>query len=192
MDGGVHLRAVAAPVLDRDGNMIGGIEQLQNISRQKHLEHTVFQIERDLRVLIRSLEAVKAPANISIHNLHDDKSNVERYIQANFVELISPYLERLKKGRIDKNQKYYIDIIESTIKSILSPFVAQLTQGFVKLTPMEIQVADLIRSGKSNKEIAEILHVATRTVETHRYNLRTKLGIINDKVNLRSYLMSLG
>jgi hypothetical protein len=189
---GIYVRAAAAPVTDHNGNTIGAIEQLQDISREKQLELTLFQIERDLRVLVRTLATMKTPINITIKDRQDDKTSPENYIQANFSELVSPYLERLKKCRMDQNQKCYVDIIESAIKSILSPFITQLTQGFVNLTPMEIQIADLIRNGKSNKEIAEILHIATRTVETHRYNLRAKLGLINDKINLRSYLLSIG
>ena len=188
---GAHIRAAAASITDRDGNIVGAVEELQDISRQKQLDLTLFQTEKDLRVLVRALGTVKTFKNMGVKDRQDDELCLAKYIHANFSELISPYLERLKKCRMDQSQKCYVNIIESSIKNILSPFIAHLTQGFVSLTPMEIQVADLIRNGKSNKEIAEILHIATRTVETHRYNLRTKLGITNDKINLRSYLLTI-
>src|SRR5579883_2893602 len=44
------------------------------------------------------------------------------------------------------------------------------------LTPREAEILRLIASGKGNKEIAYILHMSVRTVETHRANILLKLG----------------
>jgi len=56
---------------------------------------------------------------------------------------------------------------------------------------MEVQVANLIKAGKGNKEIASILGVSLNTIMTHRYRLRSKLGLKQQKVNLSSYLSSI-
>ena len=56
------------------------------------------------------------------------------------------------------------------------------------LSSKELRVADLIRMNLSSKEIADSMNIATRTVETHRENIRRKLGIANEKVNLQNYL----
>ncbi len=60
----------------------------------------------------------------------------------------------------------------------------------LNLTPAEIQIANLIKLGKVNKEIAEIKNLSSRTIEFHRNNIRKKIGIKNKKVNLRTYLNS--
>ena len=59
------------------------------------------------------------------------------------------------------------------------------------MTPVDIRVASLVREGKTNKEIADILLVSKNTILFHRHNIRGKLGIKNKKINLRSHLMSL-
>ena len=51
--------------------------------------------------------------------------------------------------------------------------------------------ANLIREGKSTKEIAELLIISERAIEFHRNNIRDKLGLKKSKTNLRSYLMTL-
>lgn len=58
------------------------------------------------------------------------------------------------------------------------------------LTSKELRVADLICMDFSSKEIAAIMCISVRTVETHRDNIRRKLGLGNAKVNLQGYLKS--
>jgi DNA-binding CsgD family transcriptional regulator len=59
------------------------------------------------------------------------------------------------------------------------------------LTSKELDVANLIREGKTTKEIADLLYLSKNTIDFHRNNIRRKLGITNEKTNLRAYLSSL-
>jgi DNA-binding NarL/FixJ family response regulator len=49
--------------------------------------------------------------------------------------------------------------------------------GWASLTPMEVQVVDLIREGRTNAEIGEQLYVSPRTVQAHLSRIYTKLGV---------------
>ena len=109
----------------------------------------------------------------------------------NVRELIMPYLEKLKTGCLSERQQVYLDILESTLNDIISPFLHDMASKFRILTPAEIQVANLVRHGRSSKGIAEILSVSPKTIETHRKNIRAKIGIKNKRANLRTYLTSL-
>jgi two-component system nitrate/nitrite response regulator NarL len=50
-------------------------------------------------------------------------------------------------------------------------------EGSDPLTPRERDILGLIVAGRSNKEIAETLGITSATTETHRKNLKKKLGI---------------
>ncbi|MBW2179895.1 MAG: helix-turn-helix transcriptional regulator [Deltaproteobacteria bacterium] len=83
-----------------------------------------------------------------------------------------------------------IDIIKKNLVQITSQFSNGIESGDLKLTPAEMNIANLVKQGKTNKEIAELYQLSARTVESHRDSIRKKIGIKNKKINLRSYLMS--
>ena len=52
-----------------------------------------------------------------------------------------------------------------------------MEDGYELLTSSEREVLQLIAEGKSNKDIAAILHLSVYTVETHRANILDKLNL---------------
>jgi DNA-binding CsgD family transcriptional regulator len=66
-----------------------------------------------------------------------------------------------------------------------------MSSTYSQFTPTEIRVANLIRDGKTIKEIAEISGISENAVNHHRQNIRNKLGLNKQKINLKTYLMSL-
>lgn len=53
------------------------------------------------------------------------------------------------------------------------------------LTPRERQVFDLIEQGLSSRQIASALALSIRTIDSHRDQIRKKVGINNKKSNLK-------
>ena len=138
-----------------------------------------------------NLEEVNAALKVLLKRRDEDERELEEKVILNVRELVEPYLEKLKNGGLNNKQKAYLDILESNLNDIISPFSRNLHLSYYNLTPSEMQIAALIRHGKTTKQIANLLNLSTRTVDTHRLRIRTKLGIRNTKSNLRSYLLSL-
>ena len=59
------------------------------------------------------------------------------------------------------------------------------------LTPRELDVVKLIAEAYTNRQIAEILSVSEKTVESHRANVLSKLGM-RDRVELVRYAIKRG
>jgi DNA-binding CsgD family transcriptional regulator len=121
----------------------------------------------------------------------EDQIEIEEKILSNFNELVMPLADRLRGSRLDDRQRAWLDILETNLKDIISPFSRKLNSKFWKLTAAEFQVANFIRNGKITKEIAILMRIAPSTINTYRDNIRTKLGIKNKKINLRTYLMDI-
>lgn len=59
------------------------------------------------------------------------------------------------------------------------------------LTPRELEVVKLIAEANTNRQIAEALNLSEKTVESHRANLLSKLGM-SDRVELVRYAIRRG
>jgi PAS domain S-box-containing protein len=183
-----ELRAV--PI--KKGDQIVAVQAiLRNISERKKAEIALKKRTKELKYKTQSLEEVNTALNVLLEKRDADKSELEEKIVVNIKELIMPYLEKLKKSQINTLQKSYLDVLESNLIEITSPFYHTLSSSYSNLTPKEMQVADLVKQGKTSKEIAELLYSSKRAIEFHRNNLRNKLGLSNKKTNLRSHLLSL-
>jgi len=166
-------------------------EQLKiEIEERKHTERALIKREAELQENSRNLEEINTALKVLLERRERDKTEFGDNVVSNVKELISPYLERLKKVQVNPSQTNLLDILELNLNNIVSPFVGKLSSKFINLTPMEIKVANLIKDAKTNKEIAELLCISLNTVLFHRYNIRCKLGIKNKKINLRTQLLS--
>jgi ATP/maltotriose-dependent transcriptional regulator MalT len=160
-------------------------EIAQRKATEEKLEARTFEVEQKSLRLAETITALK----VLLKQREIDKSELEEKVFLNIQELIRPYLEKLRQGRLKENQRAYVDIIDANLNEITSPLARQLAVKFLKLTSAEIQIASLIEHGKTTKEIADILHVAASTIDFHRHNIRRKLGLSQKKVNLKTYLI---
>ncbi len=154
------------------------------------LKAKIQRIDRE-RKMRRELRELHITLGVLLQGVEREKFKLSADLRANVTELISPYLEKLKGTHLNAEQRMYLEILESNLTDMRSPFIKKLSQKHPNLSPMEVQVATLIKAGKENKEIAEILRISLNTVMTHRYHIRTKLGVKGEQVNLSAYLSSI-
>jgi PAS domain S-box-containing protein len=174
-------------------------QELTRINAQLHqqIDERV-EIEKALREREVALELEKAnlkEANTALKVLlkrrEMDKHALEEQVLYNVKKLVLPYLAKMQKEVSDEKQKIYLGIMESNLVDITCGFSRRLSFEFYGLSTSEIKVANFIRQGKKTREIAEILGLSSRTIESFRQSIRLKLRLQNKKVNLRTFLMSI-
>lgn len=161
------------------------------IKERQQAEKALKKRKKELEFKTKNLEDANIALKVLLKRRDEDKAELEDKILLNIKELVTPYIEKLKKAGLDEKQKTYLSILESNLNDIVSPFSRKLSSMFLDFTPTEIQVANLLQQGKTNKEIGELFHCAPRTIAFHRDNIRKKLGLKNKKANLKTYLLSL-
>ena len=163
----------------------------EEIRERKQAEETLKKREKELKNKTEQLQELNSALKILLKKRDEDRIELEEKMVSSVRELVFPYLAKLNKGKLPEKQNAILGIIESNLKDIVSPFARRLSSRYLGLTPTEIQVANLIKQGQSTKDIAELSNLSPRTVEFHRDSIRTKLGIKNKKINLRTHLLSL-
>lgn len=145
----------------------------------------------DLRRREQELEETNTALKVLIQKIELAKREVEERIVWNVNEQVVPYVEKLKRLTNDDRALAYLSLLEGNIREIASALPGRLSTTFSSLTPTEIEVAKLIIQGRSSKEIADLMSIATSTINFHRDNIRKKVGVKGSNVSLRSYLLSL-
>ncbi len=160
-------------------------------THQDHLEKLIQKRTDKLKKVNQSLEEANIALKVVLKQMEQQKRNDKETFLINIKQSIMPYIIQLSQTKVSHGQQILLEVLEKNINQITSPLISKLSSKFLNLTPMEIKVAMLVKDGMVNKEIAETMGVSLNTITSHRYKIRTKLGLKNKNINLCSYLLSL-
>jgi PAS domain S-box-containing protein len=191
-DGVITVLSTQFPLRNSTGEMYGICGISTDITERKYLENKLKKLNMELEDKIKKrttdLEDMNAALKVLLKKNERDKSDIEEKILSNYESVILPFIAKLKNDVPEKKHETLLDIIEFNLKEVTSEFSKKLKDPMQCLTPAEIQIAVMVKQGLTNKEIANVLNISVRTVTSHRDAMRTKLGIKNQKINLRTYL----
>lgn len=182
------VHSISKGIYNKEGEtkFVNGI--MIDITQRKRFENDLMKKEKELKDKTIKLEEMNLTLKVMLEKREKDKIDIQEKILSNVKKLIIPYIQNLREIKHNENRNLFIDIIESNINKIISPFSYKLSSKNFGLTPTELKIADLIRQGKKTKEIAKIKNISYKTVEVHRMNIRKKIGIKNKKSNLQTHL----
>jgi PAS domain S-box-containing protein len=177
-------------IADDLGNRTGSVSVVRDITEEKNREQELRTRGEQLEERTRNLEQLNTALKVLLDKRDQDIKELEDRVLGNMKQLLEPFLEKLRNSGLNERQKTYLEIVESNLNDIISPFVRRLSSIHFGLTPTEIRVASLVKEGRTTKEIASLLNSSVRAIEFHRESLRKKLGLKDRKINLRTYLLS--
>lgn len=157
-------------------------------SRQKGAEGPLVENEGRLSDLERRLQEYDTTLRVLGDAWGREKNAIDARIKSTLNANVFPFIEKIKGSRRIGEIHTYIRIIEDNLKEMPPIFTDAAAEANVDFTPSEIHVMQLIRQGKSSKEISELLNLSTKAISFHRSNIRKKLGLVNKKLNLMTFL----
>jgi PAS domain S-box-containing protein len=148
------------------------------------------KLEEENSTLRENLEESDIALRAILDLRQRDKKSMENRTADALRGTVLPYLKKMQQGHLDSIQSLLLDTVIGNIDSLMINHSPGMDNVFLNLTPAEMQVAKFIRSGLSGKEIAAQLCLSLSTINTHRRNIRKRLGLNKKKTNLRQFLLA--
>gem|GEM_PF-1830667 len=163
----------------------------QEIDARRQAQASLFTRTQELQERTTGLEETNITLKVLLKERADERRSMEEKVLANLNQMIRPQLSALTAGPLSPRQQTLVEAVDRSLDDILSPLSRRFVIETSQLTPTETAVANMIRQGKTTKEIADLMGVATSTVDFHRLNIRRKLRLTHKGKNLQSYLRAL-
>lgn len=185
-------RNLEAQVKHRTAELALANQKLQDEVESRRLaQEALLQKSKELETHAVGLEEANIALKVVLKERENERQALEEKIVCNINELTQPHLAKLSAGNLNQRQRAIVNAIKISLDDIASPLNRRFIIESSHLTPAETRVANYIRQGKTTKQIADLMAVATSTIDFHRLNIRRKLGLVNKKTNLESHLKSL-
>ena len=172
--------SVAAVHLE-DDDLEGFLLILRDLA-EKNKDHA------EIQETSTKLEEANVALRVLLEKQEEQLDNLKETVAANKARIIDPILRRLRSSRLNDEQNNLTNLLHENLNKLTIDFANKLSSPIYGLTPRELEVADLIRSGWSSDEISEVLHISLSGVLYHRNNIRKKLNLIGDKERLTTRL----
>jgi DNA-binding NarL/FixJ family response regulator len=134
--------------------------------------------------LIKQLRSRHANVQALVHSMYDESTYANRCLRAGAMGYINKSAcpsEVVKAIRAVLAGRVYLsdEMSETLLRHTVGMGTQSLTDPIDTLTDRQLEIFRLIGAGQTTTQIARRLHISAHTVETHRENIKRKLGVEN-------------
>jgi len=178
------------PFLKEERALLDAVaEQIGTIATRISADLELQETNRQLTLERKALQESNTAMRIVLARIEQEKQEIQQDIKTNAEKILIPIVQALAL-QLPPTQLKYVEMLQTNLEEITSPFISHLSNSYHSLTPTEITICNMIRNGLRTKEIAQIRGVSAATINRHREHIRRKLEITNSDVNLATFLQS--
>ena len=144
-------------------------------------------LERDLALSKMAVANMNTALKQVLRNVEEERQELKDELVQQVREEVLPTVERIAMEDSSLVRQAYRSALEEKIADmgVSAPESASL---FARLTPREMDICRLIQQSWQGRAIAEELGISFETLQTHRKNIRRKLGLKGGPVSLSAFV----
>lgn len=180
VDGKIFPADIVITRMDLDGQSFWPVI-VRDISQQRALED-------GLRAEKLQSEEMNVTLRNVLKSIESDRQETEQNLSHRIRTSLLPSLEKVRKEKNSEVRSSYLNMIREQLVSLTTGFEKELDGDLLKLSKTELKICRFIKSGLTGKEICEAMNLSFETIQTHRKNIRKKLGLSGRAANLHTFL----
>ncbi|ABB40533.1 PAS sensor protein [Oleidesulfovibrio alaskensis G20] len=145
------------------------------------------ELKKDLQAQKAEVEKMNIALRQVIRTVEEERQEIREQLTSQVKKQLLPALERITKAETPEVREGYRNVIQEQLNGLTDTAGVE-DADLLRLSPREMEVCQLIQLGRNGQEIAALLNMSFETVQTHRKNIRRKLGLKGRTVSLFSYL----
>lgn len=181
-----HIQWIDTPIYDEKKNVI----EIQSVGRDiTQMVRSQLQIQQQHDKLLfqaEQLTNLNTTLKVLLEQAEKSRIQFEHNIKQQISLTIKPIINKLSALSTSDIQRQYFHLLSSNLQQLTAKEHTKMDEALSLLTQREIEIALLIKDGKSSQEISAMLFLSENTIKTHRKNIRAKLKC--NKNNLQTYL----
>lgn len=146
------------------------------------------ELKENLRDKKAEVERMNIALRQVIKTVEEDRQEFRENLTNQVKKQMLPALDHIARSEEAEIREGYKTVIEEQLAELAGDQGGETDATLLRLSAREMEVCQLVQLGKSGKEIAEILSMSFETVQTHRKNIRKKLGLRGKKTSLYGFL----